>query len=275
MAERRMFAKSVVDSDAFLDMSTSARLLYYDLGMRADDDGFITPKRIMRMTGASEDDLRLLIAKGFIVPFESGVIVLRHWWLNNYIQNDRYTPTIYQDEISQLTYEKGKGNHKATPYSFKNDNLETPCIQDGYKMETQDRIGKDRIGKDRLIEESNSLRSLSSSCSEPSSKTAEPEPVFITIPTNKTGEEFEVTQAFVDAMNELYPNVDVEAQIRSMKAWAISNPSKRKTKQGMTRFINSWLAREQDKGRSSGGVKVTAINKDYTGQYDNVEWEEA
>ena len=124
-------------------------------------------------------------------------------------------------------------------------------------------------------EESNSLRSLSSSCSEPSSKTAEPEPVFITIPTNKTGEEFEVTQAFVDAMKELYPNVDVEAQIRSMKAWAISNPSKRKTKQGMTRFINSWLAREQDKGRSSGGVKVTAINKDYTGQYDNVEWEEA
>lgn len=123
-------------------------------------------------------------------------------------------------------------------------------------------------------EESNSLRSLSSSCPEPSSKTPEPEPVFITIPTNKNGEEFSVTQAFVDAMKELYPNVDVEAQIKSMKAWAISNPAKRKTKQGMTRFINSWLAREQDKGRSSGGVKITAINKDYTGQYDNMQWEE-
>ena len=124
-------------------------------------------------------------------------------------------------------------------------------------------------------EESNSLRSLSSSCPEPSSKTPEPEPVFITIPTNKNGEDFSVTQTFVGAMKELYPNVDVESQIRSMKAWAISNPSKRKTKQGMTRFINSWLAREQNKGGSGKDVRRTAINKDYTGQYDNIEWEEA
>lgn len=121
-------------------------------------------------------------------------------------------------------------------------------------------------------EESNSLRSLSSSCSEPSAKT--PEPVFISIPTNKTGEEFDVLVSFVSEMKELYPNVDVEAQLKAMKAWAISNPQKRKTKQGMTRFINSWLSRAQDKGGSSGKIR-TAINKDYTGQYDSVEWEEA
>ena len=144
-------------------------------------------------------------------------------------------------------------------------------------METQDRLGKDRLGKDRLgkdrlIEESNSLRSLSSSCPELSSKTLEP--VFISIPTNKSGEEFEVLQSFVDEMRELYPNVNVENQLRAMKAWAISNPQKRKTKQGMTRFINSWLAREQDKG-GSAGIQRTAINKDYTGQYDHVDWEEA
>ena len=149
MAERRMFAKSVIDSDAFLDMSVSARLLYFDLGMRADDDGFVTPKKIMRMTGASEDDLKILIAKGFIVPFESGVIVITHWWLNNYIQNDRYHPTLYQEELSQLICDKTRKNPK--PYK-KKDALDPLCIQDVSNLDTQDRLGKDRLGKDRLID---------------------------------------------------------------------------------------------------------------------------
>ena len=245
MAERRMFAKTVIDSDQFLEMGQSARLLYYDLGMRADDDGFVTPKKIMKMTGASEDDLRVLIAKGFVIPFDSGVIVIRHWWLNNYIQNDRYTPTIYQHEIDQLVYSREK--RKPTPYTLKNDS----CIQNGYKLDTQDRIGKDRIGKDRDIEESNSLRSLSSSCSEPSRENSEPEPsksIFIEIETNKNGVLFPVTDEFVSQMKDLYPAVDVEQELRNMKGWAHTTPAKRKTYKGMPRFINRWLAREQDKG---------------------------
>ena len=92
MAERRMFAKTIIDSDAFLDMPMSARLLYYDLGMRADDDGFInSPKKIMRMIGASNDDVNILIARKFVIPFDSGVVVIKHWRINNYLRNDRYT----------------------------------------------------------------------------------------------------------------------------------------------------------------------------------------
>lgn len=84
MAERRMFAKSIIDSDTFMDMPTSSRLLYFDLSMRADDDGFVnSPKKIMRMTGASQDDLKMLIAKSFIIPFESGVVVIKHWKIHN------------------------------------------------------------------------------------------------------------------------------------------------------------------------------------------------
>lgn len=141
MAERRMFAKTIIDSDAFLDMPLSSQALYFHLSMRADDDGFINnPKKIQRMVGSSEDDLKLLIAKRFIIAFESGVIVIKHWKIHNYIQKDRYKPTMYQDEKSMLV---DKNNKSYT--------VETECIHDGYSLETQVRLGKDRLelGKDR------------------------------------------------------------------------------------------------------------------------------
>lgn len=139
MAERRMFSKTIIDSDMFLDMPTSTRLLYFDLSMRADDDGFVnSPKKIIRMTGASNDDLKLLIAKNFIIPFESGVVVIKHWKIHNYIRNDRYKPTICQDEMSMITENKNKEY----------------VIADGIPVvdqtETQVRLGKDSIGKDSI-----------------------------------------------------------------------------------------------------------------------------
>ena len=103
MAQKRMFSLSVVDTDKFLEMPISARLLYYELGMRADDDGFVSNwKKILLFTGLKEDDLKILIMKNFIIPFESGVIVIRHWRMNNYLQNDRIKPTIYQEELKEL-----------------------------------------------------------------------------------------------------------------------------------------------------------------------------
>ena len=96
MAERRMFARTIVTSDDFLDMPMSARCLYFTLGMFADDDGFVnSPKSIMRQVGASNDDMNLLIAKKFLIIFENGVIVIKHWRIHNYIQNDRYNETKY------------------------------------------------------------------------------------------------------------------------------------------------------------------------------------
>ena len=108
MAERRMFAKTIIDSDAFLDMPLSSQALYFHLSMRADDDGFINnPKKIQRMIGGSDDDLKLLVLKRFVIPFESGVCVIKHWMIHNYIRSDRYKETVYQEEKRQLTI---KGN---------------------------------------------------------------------------------------------------------------------------------------------------------------------
>ena len=103
MAERRMFAKTIIDSDAFLDMPLSTQALYFHLSMRADDDGFINnPKKIVRMIGAADDDLKVLLAKRFLIPFESGIVVIKHWKIHNYIRNYRYKATAYQDEKAML-----------------------------------------------------------------------------------------------------------------------------------------------------------------------------
>ena len=154
MAERRMFAKTIIDSDAFLEMPVSARLLYYDLSMRADDDGFLNnPKKIQRMIGCSEDDLKLLIAKNFIIPFESGVVVIKHWKIHNYIRNDRYKETVYKEEKALLETKENKAY--------------TLGIPNGYQMDTQDRLelGKDKLGKIRVVEGSESASNNSGNLS--------------------------------------------------------------------------------------------------------------
>lgn len=139
MAERRMFAKTIVLSDAFLDMPLSTRCLYFTLGMFGDDDGFVNnPKSIMRQVGASIDDLNLLIAKKFILSFDSGVIVIKHWRIHNYIQKDRYKETKYLEEKDQITTDE-KGAY-------------TQCIQNGYKMDTQVRLGQDKLGQVKVVE---------------------------------------------------------------------------------------------------------------------------
>ena len=129
MAERRMFAKTIVLSDAFLDMPLSARCLYFTLGMLADDDGFVNnPKSIMRQAGSSLDDMNILIGKRFILAFDSGVIVIKHWRIHNYIQKDRYKESKYIEEKSTLMLDE-KGAY-------------TECIQDVSILDTQVRLGK-------------------------------------------------------------------------------------------------------------------------------------
>lgn len=148
MAERRMFAKTIIDSDAFLDMSLTAQALYFHLSMRADDDGFINnPKKVQRMIGASDDDFRILIAKSFLIPFQSGIVVIKHWRIHNYIQADRYKETVYTEEKSLLTIKE----NKAYTYNLPEENSQ--CIQNGYSLETQVRLGKDRLGKVSLGED--------------------------------------------------------------------------------------------------------------------------
>ena len=108
MAQRRMFSLQVVDTDKFMDMPLSARLLYYELGMRADDDGFVASvNRIARTVGCSKEDITTLTDNGYLLTFDSGVIVIKHWKMNNYIQGDRYHRTIYTKEFNSLYCENG------------------------------------------------------------------------------------------------------------------------------------------------------------------------
>lgn len=148
MAERRMFAKSIIDSDAFLDMPMSAQALYFHLAMRADDDGFVNnPRKIQRMVGAGEDDAKVLLAKRFLLAFDTGVIVIKHWRIHNYINPDRYKPTVYAEEKAQLT-KKANGAY-TWACDQTGDNLVPEWCQSGAKAEPQDRIEKDRIVEDR------------------------------------------------------------------------------------------------------------------------------
>ena len=143
MAEKRMFAKQIIDSDAFLDMSLSTQALYFHLCMRADDDGFINnPKRIQRLIGSGDDELKLLIAKRFVIPFESGVCVIKHWKIHNYIQKDRYKPTVYENERLQLETKENKAYRR----------LDTNCIQSVSELCTSctPRLDKNRLDKNRL-----------------------------------------------------------------------------------------------------------------------------
>lgn len=158
MAQRRMFSITVIDTDLFLEMPQSSRLLYYDLSMRADDDGFVaSPKKIMKMIGCSDDDLKILIAKQYLIPFKTGICAIKHWKVHNYIQSDRYTQTAYKEEKKLL----GCENNVYTLYTecihsvsrldtecIQNVSImDTECIQSVYRMDTQVRLGKDRLGE--------------------------------------------------------------------------------------------------------------------------------
>lgn len=154
MAERRMMSKSIIKSDTFLDMPATTQNLYFHMLLDADDDGFINaPKSIMRMIGAKDDDMKVLSAKQFVIPFESGVVVIKDWKIHNYIQNDRYKPSTLP-ERDLLNIQKDK------TYTLKNDvsSMDTKCIQPvsigkdrlGKVRLGEDRIGKDRVGKDSI-----------------------------------------------------------------------------------------------------------------------------
>lgn len=244
MAERRMFSKAIIDSDAFLDMPLSTQALYFHLSMRADDDGFLnSASRIMRMTNASRNDYDLLIAKQFIIQFEDGICVIRHWRMHNYIQKDRYKPTIYQEELALL--QKNKiGEYR----------LDTECIQDGYKMDPQVRLGKVSIDQDNKT----SCPVLDKPA--PASKTV------ISFLLND-GSMYDVLENDVIMYQQLYPAVDVMQELRGIVAWCDANAKNRKTRSGAKRFMNNWLSKAQNSARRQP-VAATPAKKN---QFHNFE----
>lgn len=163
MARRRMFSLDVVDTDDFMEMPLSAQALYFHLGMRADDDGFVnSPRKILGMVGANRDDMKILVTKKYVLEFQSGIIVITHWKISNYIQKDRYRPTIYREEKSQLfllqdgrySKEFAPGAKPCLPPSEPPEQLPLPDVS---TMDTgcihsigEDSLGEGRLGQARL-----------------------------------------------------------------------------------------------------------------------------
>lgn len=220
MAERRMFAKTIIDSDAFLDMPLSTHALYFHLSMRGDDDGFINnPKKIQRMIGASDDDLKLLIAKNFIIPFESGIVVIKHWKIHNYIRNDRYKETVYKEEMALLEVKENKAY--------------TLGIPNGYQTETQVRLGKDRIelGKDRIEDVSDST---------------EPEPPAPKKTKHKYGEYKNVLLTDDELQKLKTEYSDYEERIERLSSYVASTGKKYKSHYAT---IRNWARKDKESGK--------------------------
>lgn len=153
MAKRRMFSSEITTSDSFTQMGLGAQALYFHLGMNADDDGVVNNyKMIQRSINAAEDDLRVLVAKRFIIPIEeAGIIVIKHWRLNNYIQKDRYTPSKYRKDLAMLGIDENGCYTDQQLSLFPPE--ENPCIQNGYTGKNRiEEISKDKNSKDELSE---------------------------------------------------------------------------------------------------------------------------
>lgn len=220
----------------------SARCLYFTLGMFADDDGFVNaPKAIMRQCGASEDDMRVLIARKFVILFESGVIVIKHWRINNYLRSDRYTETKHIDEKNSIVIESNGAYHLR-------DEENNSGIPPGIPNSGIPSIGKYSIGKDSIDKNNNT--------STESDKQTTVLLSGIKLPlVDKTV--YDVPIPNIEMWKEAFPAVDVEGELFRMNAWLNSNPLKRKTRRGINRFINTWLSKVQDKGGSKYIPKPT------------------
>jgi hypothetical protein len=156
MSSKRMFNTQIVDSDAFLSMPLSSQALYFHLGMSADDDGFLNnPVQIARAINASQDDMNLLLLKKFVLRFDTGVMVIKHWKINNYIRSDRYKPTLYQDELRQLEVKPDGGYRLIGVLENEKTPINTQVLPNGYQNATEIRLDKIRLDKISIDKGSN------------------------------------------------------------------------------------------------------------------------
>ena len=247
MANKRMFSIGIIDSDQFLDMSMEARLLYYDLGMRADDDGFVnSPKKIMRITKATDKSLDELEDKGFIFRFVSGVLVIRHWNINNNMRKDTYHETSYTEEKAQLVLDSASiyqlRNEYVTDSSRDYNDDETECAEDV----SQIRLDKNSISLDKpkISSDKNSLDSI---CSEQkiSSELEQPTKSDDCIEFPVLGGSTYIPMSLIEEWKSVYTNVDVMQEVLKAREWCRANPKRLKVK--WKRFLVNWLNESQDK----------------------------
>lgn len=244
MAEKRMFTQKIIDSDPFLDMPLSTQALYFHLNMRADDDGFVNnPKRIQRTIGASEDDLKLLIAKRFLIGFECGVIVIKHWRMHNTLRKDRYNPTQYQDELAMLEVKDNNAYTERLPEIPAVPVLSAPVVEPmattwqptGNQPATQYSIDKNSIGKG----------------SKEKSSTTQPSKADV--------------DAFFESIWELYPVKKGKGQISDAKRKVLFNIGYNRMEQAINRYLQD-LKRDASWRKPQNGS--TFFNSGYVDYLD-------
>lgn len=244
-----MFTQKITDADPFTDMPSSAQALYFHLNLAADDDGFCNKIKIcMQKAKAGDDDLRLLIAKSFIIPFESGIVVIKHWRMHNLLRKDRYHETDYIDEKEQL-FIKENGAYTLNGKN-KNKQLATEWQPNGNQMAPEDRLGKDSIGK---VSIDKGLKDVSAEPETVSTPTVDSptvdSPTVISLILND-GSLYPITQYVIDQLKPLYPAVDIEAELKKMAGWLLGNSVNRKTQKGIMRFVTNWLSKAQDRAKT-------------------------
>lgn len=248
MAERRMFAKTIIDSDSFLDMPLSAQALYFHLSMRADDDGFINnPKKIQRTIGCADDDMRLLAAKSFIIPFESGVVVIKHWRINNYIRNDRYKPTTYTDERAQLQLKENGSYTERLPLGIPN----------GYQRDTQYRLGEDSIEeKDSLTRVEKESQPDKPSSPSPKHKYGAYKNVLLTEKEYQSLIELQDGEKAIEFLSEYreYKGYKAKSDFLAIKKWVFEAMSERRVSRNTARNFTEREYTKQEIGEIFGNV---------------------
>ena len=255
MAERRMFTKKITDADAFTELPPTSQALYFHLCMGADDDGFSNQiRRAMFSAHADRHDFELLVQKRFIIPFESGVIVIKHWRMHNLIKSDRYKETSYIEEKAMLVL-KDNGVYSSEDSGTQ---LEPNWNPTGTQLEPQVRLGKVRLDKDSLGEVS-----IEDVCTEPLQSSA-PETAMNApgIPI-KGGVEWRPTVNELNEWVKFYSAVDVIRELGRMRIWCQNNPDRKKTARGIRRFVTTWLDKEQNRaGHYTRGQQRQATGAD-------------
>ena len=261
MAQKRMFDKIITNDDNFLEMPNSTQALYFHLSMNADDDGFVNNwKSIMKTTGTKEDDLKILISKSYLIPFDSGIIVIKHWRINNYLRGDRYRPTQFQKEFNMLE------NHENKAYQLKSDWSTT-----GIPMVNPDkiRIDKNRIDKNREEENSIDNKKMSLTSEEMSLETdkiSSNDSLAIASPT-PTENKKEVFNNFLNIYNEECTNLPKCLKITEKRKVAINKCLKEKIDEEIFKQIcikanqSNFLIGENDRNWKADFDFVTRTDK--------------
>lgn len=249
MAERRMFAKAIVESDAFLEMPHGAQVLYLHLGMNADDDGFVNRvQTIMRMVRAGADDLNILVARRFVILFDTKVLVVKHWRINNYIQKDRYRPTDYQEEFSRLIL--NKNGAYSLPEPAENSGGNDGCIQPVYRLDTQIRLGKVRLDESSSERASECVHTDATTTASITSKNISADNAYTRDMTTTTTPSIEDVRDFAEK-NGIVTDLDAFYAYNEMRGWDVKN---------WRGALKRWAQKDAEKATVSVISKPTSNN---------------